>query len=347
MSNNVKTLSPDTGLSSDLSISDLGKLVAGEKITPAVEAPKVEKTEPEVKPEVTPEPVAEAEQTPATEPETKPIEGEEKTPEPNQDQEKPKEKSTWVDKRLSQLAHQRKEERARADREQARAEQLQRELEALKAQPGSKQPAAEVAPPPTGKPKPQLKDFIAKLDPEKGEEYETAVERYTKAVLDWRDKSQAAERQASAEAESVKTQDEIFQKEIEDTLVTVPDFDDIRARVAKAASPGLPIAISNVQDVDGKNLWPKLVMHFDENPDELKALGAQFAQNPYAATAKLGRLAATLFPVAAPTPKPAAPPKKTLSKPPIAVGGTSTPAVIDLEKSSIDVLGREMAKLGL
>jgi hypothetical protein len=327
----------------DISFEDLQKL-ATEGVVPSVEV--TPKSAPEPAPVAEPEPVAAAAEPPAVEPEPKP-EAEGSTAEPKQEPEP--EKKKWWDKRLSSQARKIDQLKTDVQAEHSRAEQLARELEAQKtAQPGPKPQAAEQ--PATGKPKPQLKEFVAALDAEKGEEYDLAVERFTDAITDWKDEQRTAKAEQKTQAAAQQTQVQAFQKDLAAAVEETPDFEEVRDRVCAVAPEGLQIAISQVQDEAGKNLWPKLTLYFDENPAELEALSTQFKQNPYAATSKLGRIAATLFPVQTPTPPAKIPPKTSpkVVKPPTAVGGTGTPAEVDInETKDLAVVGRELKKLGL
>jgi hypothetical protein len=344
MSQTLSTLSPDTGLSEDISIADLGRIVGGEEIAAPATPPAAPKKTPEPPAVVEPEPVADAVETPAAEP-TENNEAEEPTAEATQEPTpgvKPKEKdASWVDKRLSSLAHKRREAVAALEAEQRKTEQLQRELEALKAQPGPKPPAEDAAPP-SGPTAPSLKSFVAAL--KEGEEYDDAVERYTAAHDAWRDQQRAAQAQQKTQAEAAKTQQETFARDWQAALAVHPDFEDAVERVRSAVPEGLQVAVSQLRNDDDSALWPTMVMYLDEHSEVLTSLGEQFIANPYAATARLGRIAASLTP-GTPAPKPAAQtPKKPALKPPVAVGGTAAPSVVDLEKAPMDVFAREVVK---
>lgn len=353
-------------LISDMSIENLQKLVSGEGI-PAVEepAPAPPAAEPKTPPaepaKAEPEPVAAAAEPPAAEPEEKKPEAEGIPAEPKQ--EPPEPPKSGIDKRLSKLAQKRREAEALARTEHDRAEQLARELEALKAgQPGPKPPAAEPSsapqPPATAKPKPQLKDFVAALDADKGEEYDLAVERFTDAITDWKEEQRAAQRQQQLQADAEKAQTSVLEKDWEEALNEHPDFEDAVERVRQATPVRLQEAISQLREDDGKKaLWPAITMYLDENPDELTSLTQQFHVNQVAAIARLGRIASKLSapPKGTPAPAPttqtqAAPPKgKTPpAKPPAAVGGTATPTTVDINTvKDLDVVGRELKKMGL
>ena len=337
-------------MNDETSISDLEKLMSGETPAPAAPAAEPPKPTPEPATAAEPEPVAAAAEPPAAEPEPK-TEAEGSTAEPKQEPEPPK-KESWFDKRLSSLSRQKNEAKELAEREHNRAEQLQRELEALKAQPGAQPPAADHPPaaiPAAGKAKPQLKDFEAAL--KDGEEYSTAVERYTDAVGDWRDEQRTLQQAREAQQSTLAAQEAVFKEDWKQSLEAIPDFEEIVGRVREATPEALQIAISQVQDPEGKNLWPQINVYLDEHPDELKTLTTQFAKNAYAGTARLGRIAAALSPDKPPAPKPQtqAPvvPKKAAPKPPVAVGGTAAPAVVDLETADLDTLERELQKHGI
>ena len=346
---------PTETLVDNLSFADLKKLVADGDV-PEVETPKP--TPEAAKVPATLEPVAAAAEPPAAEPEPT-TEAEGTTAEPKQEP-KPEKKPHWTDKRISELSQKRREAEARATAEHDRAEQLARELEALKtAQPGPGPQAADKAPtappPAAGKPKPQLKDFVTALDSEKGEEYDTAVERFSEALSDWKDEQRTVRQQESEQQTRLKAQESIFREDWKQALEETPDFEDVVARVREATPEQLQIAISQVQDAEGKNLWPKINIYLDENPEELKTLVTQFRTNPLGAVARLGRLGASLStPGTPPAPKPITqiPPKTTppraAARPPVAVGGTAAPSEVDINTvKDLDVIGRELKKQGL
>ena len=349
MSTNVPTLSPDSGLAADISVSDLGRIVGGEDIS----APVAEKAVPVpvVPPVADPEPTEAVAAEPAVAEPEENLEAEVPAEKP-QESDKPvksKKDEGWVDKRLSTLAQKRREAESNLASERKTTEQLRRELEAFKAQPGPTTPAAvEPAKPAVAAGKPDLASFVAAS--KDGESYETAVERYQEAYADWRDTQRETKRQAEVQNQQKQTQQESFNKDWKAATEEHPDFEDVVSRVREIAPDGLQVAISQIQDPDGKALWPKLTVYLDDNPTELAALSAQFAKNPYGAAAQLGRIAASLSPGTTPTPvtRTQTPPR-IAPKPPKVVGGTAAPGLVDLNdsKTSMDIAAREFTRLGL
>lgn len=356
MPNEVKTLSPDTGLSGDISVSDLGALLGGSPaataapaVTPAATETKATPAEKpaETKVEAT-APEAGTDETPVAEPGEKKPEAEEQTAEKSEKSQKSEKKDEkWWDKRLSNLAAKRREAEAKATAEATRAEKLQRELESLKAKPGPATTPSEAETPVTtsakADAKPELAKFVSAL--KDGEAYEVAVERYTEAVSDWKDEQKTIK--------AVKEQQQqAFSKDWDAALAVHPDFEDVVARVRSAAPEGLQVAVTQVQDQDGKNMWPELTMYLDEHTDVLESLGKQYNANPIAAAARLGRIAASLSSptktskpnVQTETPVKTEP--KVAPKPPATVGGTAAPGVVDLQQADMGTFAREMSKLG-
>lgn len=345
-----------TTLSDEISITDLGREMNGEDTTPAVAEPAVPKVEATPETPVVPEPeAAPVPETPAAEPT--------EIPEP---EEKPGEKKSekpekWWNERLSVVSREKREFKAQArealtalDSEKARAERLQRELDAAKtAQPGPVSPAAPAAP--SDGTSPELATYVAEL--KDGESYEVAVQRYTaasiKAALTSHEAIREKQQVEKVQAETQKTQQAQFTKDWRAALDTHPDFEDVVERVRASAPDGLQVAVSQLRNDDNTALWPEMTIYLDEHPEALTDLSDLFKVNPYAATIKLGRLAATLSPANPGTPKtaPVVPApvvaKKALTKPPAVVGGTAAPSVLDLSEASLEELARELPKYGI
>lgn len=356
MSTNVSTLSPDSGLSPDVSITDLGAILGGGEPAP----PAKPAAEPAKEPAKVPEqPEAAVVETPAAEPDKK-IEAEEipadqqQEEQPGEEQQEKQKKEGWVDKRLRELGDKRRQADALAREEQTRreaaereSERLKRELDALKGQPGPKQTAEDGAPNSQPKPadgKPVLKSFIEAL--KDGEEYETAVERYTDASMAWQRKQDAEAHARDQQTQSAETQKAAFLKDWKVALAKHPDFEDAVAVVRGSAPAGLQEAISQLRDDNDAAIWPDVVMHFHEHPEKLESLSVLYAKNPLTAITRLGVIAAGLEaapPVVVP-PKTPAQPKVTPKTPPKVVGGHQAPAPVDLEKADMNTFAREVTK---
>jgi phage tail sheath gpL-like len=91
-------------------------------------------------------------------------------------------------------------------------------------------------------------------------------------------------------------------------------FPDLMSAACAVAPQGMQLAISGMKD------WDTLAVHLAKNPAQLKELAAEYAANPFEATARLGRIRDALIskePVKAAATKP-------LPEPLAVVGGTAS-----------------------
>lgn len=349
----------------DPSFDDLDAILSGTKpaamapaevVDPNNTAPVAPPTPPAEPPATEPaaaEPAQPAEATETGEPAaTDPVEA---TPPATEPEGKP----GWVDKRLSSLAAKRREAeqneriaRQQANDSLARAERAERELETLRAgnPPAAQagQPAARPAQAPApgvefDEPKPLVKDFVKQGGKAflEGEEYDDGLQRHADALDEWRDKRRAFEDAKTFVESNRRTQEQTFVKDIDAAMQQHPEFEDSRDFVVSHSSESLQIAISNLPRLpDGKAVWPQVVMHLADNPDVLASIEETYKENPYAATAELGRIMAGFVPAtgrakaaapaAAAPPVPAATPRRAPA-PPKTVGGNAAPAPVSLD----------------
>ncbi len=113
------------------------------------------------------------------------------------------------------------------------------------------------------------------------------------------------------------------------------EFPALMATAQKSAPEGLQLAISSLDD------WSGVAVHLARDPAKLAELSAQYAANPYAAIAKLGRIEASLKP--ATQPAAAAP----LPAPPAKAGGGASAGTVDFnaETASMSQLRAHVAKI--
>lgn len=390
---NATTL-PDV---TDQSIDQLASMLGGgaEAVSaakpPAPAAPAVQDPPVVADPAAEPKSEAAGVQTPPPEPGNT-NEGEENTPAQQQEQQgqqqqeqhdgKGNKRKGSIDARLSALAQKRREAEAREraatlelEDTKARAERLQRELEALKSgQPGPGQQAD--SKPTTSstttrqqdggavfdKPKPSLKDFTQPGKPhyKEDEDYDDTIQRYQEAFSDWKDEQRQFETTQRAQQASVEEQRKTFLKDIEAAMDAHPEWEDARSFVIRNSTDEFQLALSRLPRFSpDKAAWTEMVVYLADNPDTLQDLSAQYSQNPVAAITELGRIMHSLNPgsaaagrrtAAAPTTNEqgtTTTPTKPAYKPPAVVGGGAAPAPVDLETADLGTFAAAVKKYGI
>ena len=319
-----------------------------------------------------PEPVAAAVETPVAEPGKK-QEGEEIPPTPTQEPAvedgAPKPKKHDINVRLSSLAQKRREAEAREreanqnlEQERAKTERLQRELETLRSgHPGPNEPAADGKP--TTQVQPAAGDKFAKIPPsmkdftkeggkfyKEDESFEDAVDRYQQERDAWRDEKRQFEDQIQARSKADVDFRQSVQQDLRIAMEEHPDFEDARDYLRSNSSDGLQVAVSHLPRFSKeKPAWTEVVVYLADNPDVLDALNDQFSENQIGAIAQLGVIWNSLKPVErkqAPAARTATP-TRVAPSPPVAVGGGSAPAPVNLEEADMMTFATEMAKYGI
>ncbi|HXM63738.1 MAG TPA: hypothetical protein VN950_22950 [Terriglobales bacterium] len=282
---------------------------------------------PEVKPEVKPEPTETVEpETPATAQETEQVETE-SAPEAETTQEKPKSKGGFQ-KKIDKLTRERGEEKDRADRLEQQLSEFRAKFDAIeqrlapKAETPQEKPKTEIA----GKP----------LESEIGTKYKDWTE-YNEALIDWtaEQKIQArlAERDQSAQEREAKeieeSRDAGYKEAATKFQEEVPDFNEA---VNAAAKAGMKLPVPIIELIKELPNGPAVTNYLVRNLDEALAL---VQMSPAMGFAAIGRISQGLESEA--KPKAVTPAKKVVSTAPPAhkpVTGASARGTLTLEDLS-------------
>lgn len=314
---NAVVVPPSSTPAAEPSIADLRKMFDGSE----TETPAAEPAVAAPKPESSVTPLAEktgegksetaAESDPAQQPEPK--------------TEKPAESA--IDKRFSKLAKQRDEARQQA-------EDLRRELEALKAQPGPAESAAELKP--IEKPMPPDADTWTGT----WAELEKAKLEYSEKLADWKVEQALAKRDQAEQQRRQEAEQKVLHGKWEERLQTAmasdPDFMDAVQTVGPVVT-----RMGVAELIKQSEVGTQLVQKLNANDQaELRRIAA--LTSPLAIAREIGKLESQLTAPPVLQPKPVSPP---LPKPPAAVDGGSAPAPIDLDKCDQRTFNREVKRL--
>ena len=282
---------------------------------------------PEVKPEVKPEPTETVEpETPATAQETEQVETE-SAPEAETTQEKPKSKGGFQ-KKIDKLTRERGEEKDRADRLEQQLSEFRAKFDAIeqrlapKAETPQEKPKTEAA----GKP----------LESEIGTKYKDWT-AYNEALIDWKadqrlDAKLAARDQSAQERELEQYRERIsadYRTNLDKFRETHPDFNDAVDRAGKA---GMQLPMPIIDRIRALPNGPDVTYYLVQNPEEALAL---VEAEPSEGFVMLGILSASLKQPE--PPKVATPAKKVVSTAPPAhkpVTGASARGTLTLEDLS-------------
>lgn len=222
-----------------------------------------------------------------------------------------KELPRGVQKRLGKLDEEDGYYKGLIDAKRREIEARKKELADLDGKPGAE---PEKSPKPASNAPPEEPD----IDTFEGSnaEFKAATKKWKADYREWMRTESRSDVRAELEAERHKAEAD---KAISDARTRHGEgFDGWRQTVAKAASPALQSAISDLDD------WSAVVKHFGENPGELAELNEMFDQNPVRAVVKLGKLEDRL--TAAVKPEETAPKREKLPPPIPASNGNSAAA---------------------
>lgn len=194
---------------------------------------------------------------------------------------------------------------------------------------------------------PVLKDYEGEPDPYAA--LDAATSQYNADLSVWQDAHDTwliAETRKTVEQQMTERQRRDEAKSIRDEAVEKhgPEFNDLMETVMSVAPEGLQMAFNGLDD------WSGTAVYLAKHPDELKALAAQYATNPYAAVAALGKLEVRLEKetehTSPPAPKAAHKKETPLPNPPARVGGAPSASTdVDLQTADMRTFKRTVESI--